>query len=96
MKRKDVQKKDEKALFEAVLQLRTVEECRRFFYDLCTPAEMEEFADRFRVAKLLIKDIPYRTISEQTGVSTTTVGRVARFLNHGHNGYKTVLDRLEQ
>lgn len=94
MKRRDIQEVDEKALFEAVLKLENVEECRKFFYDLCTPSEVEEFSDRWKVACLLVKEKPYRQISEETGVSTTTVGRVARFLHHGHHGYKTVLERL--
>ena len=96
MKRKDLQKKDESALFEAILQLKTTVECEKFFYDLCTPAEVEEFSDRWCVAQMLAKEIPYRQISEKTGVSTTTVGRVARFLHHGNHGYKTVLKRLGQ
>lgn len=94
MKRKDSKKGEEKALFEAVLQLKSVEECRRFFYDLCTPGEVEEFTDRWRIARFLAREIPYREISEKTGVSTTTVGRVARFLHHGNDGYKIVLNRM--
>lgn len=96
MKLNSMKNNEENALFKAVLQLQTVEECRRFFHDLCTPAEMEEFTDRWRVARLLSKEMPYRKISEKTGVSTTTVSRVARFLNHGHHGYRTVLERLGQ
>ncbi len=96
MKRKDIKKKDERSLFEAILQLQTTKECEQFFCDLCTPAEVEEFSDRWRVARLLAKEMSYRQISEKTGVSTTTVGRVARFLNHGNHGYKTILKRLGQ
>lgn len=96
MKRKEIDRKDKRALFEAVLQLQTVEECEQFFYDLCTPSEVEELSDRWRIVCLLVKDMPYRQISEKTGVSTTTVGRVARFLNHGSHGYKIVLERLGQ
>ena len=76
---------DEKNLFNAVLNIKTEEECKKFFYDLCTPSEMEE---------LLSKNKPYRQIANETGVSTTTVGRVARFIKYGNNGYITLLKRL--
>lgn len=82
------------ALCEAFLKLKTKEECRNFLNDLCTPAEMEALAGRWLVAKMLVKDIPYRKIAQDTGVSVTTIGRVARFLTHGNNGYKIILKRL--
>jgi TrpR-related protein YerC/YecD len=84
----------ERALFEAVLALRTVEECRAFFRDLCTPAELQALADRWAVVGLLERDLPYREIQQLTGVSVTTVGRVARFLTGGNGGYRLVTERL--
>ena len=96
MKDKNIEKKQERALFEAILELQNIDECRRFFYDLCTLSEMEEFSDRWLIARLLMKKMPYRQISEKTGVSTTTIGRVARFLNNGNDGYMTVLERLKK
>lgn len=89
-----MQKNEENKLFEAVLKLRTTKECRQFFYDLCTPSEVEEFTARWRVARLLVEKKSYRQIADETGVSTTTVGRVARFIKYGHNGYTTILKRL--
>ena len=68
----------ERALFGAILTLRSVEECRAFFRDLCTPAELQALADRWAVVGLLQQGVPYREIYRQTGVSVTTIGRVAR------------------
>lgn len=83
-----------KDLSEAILALDSVDEARRFLVDLCTPAELTAMADRWRVAKLLQRDVPYRKIYERTGVSTATVTRVARTLTHGTGGYGVVLARL--
>ena len=81
-------------LFSAILSLRTQEECARFFTDLCTPAELEALTDRWAVVGLLNDGLPYRKIHELTGVSVTTIGRVARFLTAGNGGYMTALKRL--
>lgn len=82
----------ERQLFEAILTLRTPAECRSFFEDLCTPAELEALVDRWRVVAYLEDGLPYRRIHEITGVSVTTIGRVARFLTTGR-GYRIALDR---
>ena len=86
----------ERALFQAVLTLRSVEECRDFFRDLCTPAELQALADRWAVVGLLQRDIPYREIHRQTGVSVTTIGRVARYLGAGNGGYALAVRRLQE
>jgi len=88
------QRKAEDALFQAVLSLRDSEECRCFFKDLCTPAELQALVDRWQVVELLEQDLPYRRIHDLTGVSVTTVGRVARFLGDGFGGYRIAFDRL--
>ena len=84
----------ERALYQAILTLRTVEECRDFFKDLCTPAELQALADRWTVVGLLQQGRPYREISKQTGVSVTTIGRVARYLEAGNGGYALAVSRL--
>ena len=84
----------ERALYQAILTLRTVEECRDFFKDLCTPAELQALADRWTVVGLLQQGRPYREISKQTGVSVTTTGRVARYLEAGNGGYALAASRL--
>lgn len=86
----------EAGLYRAILTLRDETECRNFFSDLCTPAELEALVDRWSVVAHLRAGVPYRRIHELTGVSVTTIGRVARFLTAGSGGYRTVLERLER
>jgi TrpR-related protein YerC/YecD len=87
-------RKAEDALFRAVISLRDVQECRNFFKDLSTPAELQALVDRWQVVELLEQELPYRRIHDLTGVSVTTVGRVARFLSDGFGGYRTAFDRI--
>jgi len=84
----------ERNLYGAVLTLRTPEEVRAFFRDLCTPAEIEAMADRWAVVECLQRGLPYREIHRITGVSITTIGRVARYLTEGSGGYATAVRRL--
>jgi len=86
----------ERALFGAVLTLKSVEECRSFFRDLCTPAELQALADRWAVVGLLQQGVSYREIHKQTGVSVTTIGRVARYLTNGNGGYRLAAERLQE
>jgi len=86
----------EGALFEAIKSLETREECRNFFKDLCTPAELQALVDRWQVVEYLQQDLPYRKIHDLTGVSVTTIGRVARFLTDGFGGYQTAIERTDQ
>jgi TrpR-related protein YerC/YecD len=86
----------ERSLYTAVAALQTPDECRAFFRDLCTPAEIQAMADRWAVVDFLNRGLPYREIHRLTGVSATTIGRVARFLTSGNGGYETVMRRLEQ
>jgi len=85
---------DRRALGEALLALEDPAECAAFLSDLCTPAELAALAGRWKVARLLDKGLPYREISERTGISTATVVRVARCLTYGRDGgYRRLLDR---
>ena len=86
--------KNENELFKAMISIDSIKECKNFIYDLCTPSEIKEFSTRWLIVRLLSKKIPYRQIANETGVSTTTVGRVARFVKYGHNGYNLVLKKL--
>ena len=81
------------ALFRAIVSLRSAAECRNFFRDLCTPAELQALIDRWQVVELLEQGLTYRKIHDLTGVSVTTIGRVARFLTDGFGGYRTAIDR---
>ena len=85
-------KRNDDALFRAVLWLDDVHEIRYFFMDLCTPAELQALVDRWQVVELLQQDLPYRRIHDLTGVSVTTIGRVARFLTDGFGGYSAALE----
>jgi TrpR-related protein YerC/YecD len=81
-------------LFTAVAALRTADECRAFFKDLCTPAELQAMSDRWAVVDWLKQGLPYREIHKLTGVSVTTIGRVARFLASGNGGYALIAKRV--
>lgn len=83
-----------RALARAFAALERPQDVQAFLRDLCTPAELEAMADRWRVVPLLRKGVPYREIYVLTGVSVTTIGRVARSLEHGAGGYAVAIERL--
>ncbi|XOU93937.1 MAG: YerC/YecD family TrpR-related protein [Candidatus Kerfeldbacteria bacterium] len=89
----DVKKNNE--LFEAILSLKTKDECNKFFRDLCTLEEMTDLGDRWQMVKLIVKGVSYRDISEKLKVSTTTVARVANWINQGKGGYQLIINRLK-
>lgn len=86
----------EDKLFEAIAKIKTPEEARKFFLDLCTPKEIEAMADRWLAVDSIKKGKPYRQIYDETGVSVTTVGRVARCLMLGEGGYNLIYERVEK
>ena len=88
------QHRAEEDLFEALTALQDTRELRRFFEDLCTPAELQALVDRWQVVEYLQQDLPYRKIHDLTGVSVTTIGRVARCLSDGSGGYQTAIERI--
>ena len=81
-------------LFDAVLCLKTKEECYTFFEDLCTVNEILSLSQRFEVASMLKNHKTYLEIAEQTGASTATISRVNRSLNYGNDGYEMVFKRM--
>ncbi len=81
-------------LFRAVLSLKTVEECERFFRDLSTLSELRALTERWQIVRKLEEGLSYRVISEETGVSTATITRVAYWLQQGQGGYRLALERL--
>lgn len=85
----------EQTLYRALLELQDPDEAMRFFRDLCTPAELQALVDRWRVVGMLRRGLTYRQINEQTGISVTTIGRVARFLADGNGGYRIIAERLD-
>ena len=95
---KSANSKTEKELIEALLLLKNADEARRFLRDLCTPQEIKDLSDRWHIARLLDEGkLSYREIHAQTGVSVTTIGRVARFLQQeDYQGYRLVIDRVKK
>jgi TrpR-related protein YerC/YecD len=84
----------EDKLFEAIKTLQGFNEYRSFFQDILTPSEFQAIKDRWTVAALLYEGYTYREINAISGVSITTVARVARFLSDGSGGYQIALERL--
>jgi TrpR-related protein YerC/YecD len=82
-------------LFEAVLELRTPDECYRLFEDLCTVGELHAMAQRWEVARRLESGQHYQEIAGATGASTATISRVKRCLDYGADGYRMMLGRLK-
>lgn len=82
-------------LFQAILSLKTIEECRDFFDDICTIKEIQDMTQRLEVALLLDKGKNYQEISREVGVSTATISRVSRCLNYGDGGYRTAIERIK-
>ncbi|MCI8443447.1 MAG: TrpR-like protein, YerC/YecD [Provencibacterium sp.] len=83
-------------LFKAVLKLQTLEECYKFFDDLCTVPELRALSQRIAVAKMLSEHCVYSEIVEATGASTATISRVNRSLNYGCDGYNIVFGRMQE
>ncbi|MDE6994555.1 MAG: TrpR YerC/YecD [Lachnospiraceae bacterium] len=81
-------------LFNAILCLKTKEECYTFFEDLCTVNELLSLSQRFEVAAMLKSHKTYLEIAEKTGASTATISRVNRSLNYGNDGYNMIFERL--
>ncbi len=86
--------KDIDDLFDAVLKLQTREECYRFFEDLCTVKEVQDMAQRLRVAVMLDQKVSYHLISAETHASTATISRVNKALIYGADGYRLILDKI--
>jgi len=88
--------KDTNELFSAFLKLETADEARRFLRDLLTEAEIKEFANRWKVVRLLDKKMPYEKITEQTGMSSTTIARIQKWLTGKFGGYKLMLKKMNK
>ena len=85
-----------RAMYEAILSLETVEECLQFFDDLCTVTELMALEQRYQVAYYLHDGMIYNDILARTGASSATISRVNRSLQYGRGGYQIVFDRLKK
>lgn len=83
-------------LFSAILSLENLEECYRFFDDLCTIGEIKSLAQRLEVARMLRGGSTYHQIETETGASTATISRVKRCLHYGSDGYALILERVKE
>lgn len=86
----------ERLLYQALAVIKTESEAESFLQDLCTPAEIQAMADRWQVVEFVKQGMPYRQIHEKTGVSVTTIGRVARSLMLGEGGYNLIYQRVKK
>ena len=84
------------SLFDAILCLKSRDECYSFFEDLCTVNELLSMSQRFEVAAMLKNHNTYLEIAEKTGASTATISRVNRSLNYGNDGYDIVFQRMNE
>lgn len=85
---------EQQELVRAILALRSADEAKRFLRDLLTPEEIEEFSKRFQTAEMLSRGLPYSLIEKETGLSSTTVARVSKWLKGKEGGYRRVISKL--
>ena len=91
-----VQNDEMDKLFEAILKLESVEECYRFFDDLCTINELEAFGQRLTVAKMLHQKHTYQEIEKQTGISAATISKISKSYSYGPGGYRLLIERMKK
>jgi TrpR-related protein YerC/YecD len=83
-------------LFKAILELKDVDECYKFFEDICTIKEIQDVSQRLEVARQLKNGSSYVEVAKETGASTATISRVNKCLSYGSGGYRLVLDRMDK
>ncbi len=83
-------------LYKAIMKLETIEECKKFFDDLCSVSELRAMEQRFQVAELLSQGMIYNDILDRTGASSATISRVNRSLRYGNDGYEVVFKRMAE
>lgn len=86
--------KEVNELFDVILLLENKTAAANFFRDLLTEPELAEFANRWKVVRLLAKNTPYSTIEQQIGMSSTTIARISKWLTNGTGGYRKALSKL--
>ncbi len=89
-------KTDYTELFEEILKLETVEECRIFFDDLCTVNELEAMLQRIRSAKMILEGKTFAEVTEKTKISSATLARVSKAIKYGDGGYALILGRKKE
>ncbi len=92
----EIPEQDFELLCRGLLTLTTVEDCKNFLMDLCTPSEINEMASRLKTAKMLCDRRAYGDIAAETGLSSATISRVNRAMRFGSGGYEHVLDMMRR
>lgn len=87
------QTKEIDALFDAIISLKSREECYAFFEDLCTPKEVSDMTQRYETARMLLNGDTYEQITERFSVSSTTISRINRCIQTGAGGYRMAIER---
>ncbi len=90
-----INQQDIDELYTVILELKTLAECKKFFRDLLTEREIEDIAERWKIAKMLVQGIPYSQIENELGISSTTIARVHKWVKQGKGGYKMMMERLD-
>ena len=93
---RSINSKPAKELYEVILSLKSEEECRKFLRDLLTEPEIRELSNRWQVVKMLDQKIPYEKITKKTGMSSTTIARIQKWLNGNLGGYRLMIDRMNK
>lgn len=88
-------RRQDEAFYEAILKIKDVEECIRFFKDICSDTELYAIEQRFEVARLLNRGEVYLDIAGSTGASSATISRVSRMMSEGRHGVTDVLQRMD-
>jgi TrpR-related protein YerC/YecD len=94
--KKDIKKTRNEDMYKAILTLKSVDECMKFFDDLCSVTELQAMEQRYEVAVLLSQGMIYNDILERTGASSATISRVNRSLQYGADGYEIAFQRLKE
>lgn len=87
---------DMEKLYEAILSLESIDECQKFFEDICTIKELQDISQRLQVARMLKEGRSYQEVSRETGASTATISRVNKCLVYGNGGYSAILSKMDE
>lgn len=88
-----MKQKDYKELYEEILKLETIDECERFFDDLCTRNELDAMLQRIKAAKMLLEEKTFQEVTKETKISTATLARVSKCIKYGDGGYKDIIEK---
>jgi TrpR-related protein YerC/YecD len=89
-----VNQKDIEELYSVILKLESLPECKKFFRDLLTEKEIDDITERWKIAKMLIRGVPYSQIESELGISSTTIARVHKWVKRGKGGYLIMMKRM--